>query len=161
MLGNRFWLSLLVLIGLLIAPPLASSAPFKSKELLDESALVDTSAFSAYVVTGKNVDHLYCEFDLTAISGGGGVTMQIVACNPAEIEADGCVNASDGSIWYQGASLTSTGNERLMVMAAAPVGDEATMTDIEIVGPVPAVWAIVMPETGSTTLTYTVTCQWW
>ena len=48
-----------------------------------------------------------------------------------------------------------------MVMPSAPVGDEATMTDVEKIGPIPAVWAIVMPETGSTTLTYTVTCQWW
>ena len=94
MRGYRVWLSLLVLIGLLIAPTLASSAPFKTKELLDESALVDTSASSAYVVTGKNVDHLYCEFDLVTITGGGSVIMQIVACNPKEIEADGCVNDS-------------------------------------------------------------------
>jgi len=161
MRGYRTWLSMLVLIGLLIAPTLASSAPFKSKELLDETALVDTSAFSAYVVTGKNVNHLYCEFDLATITGGGSVIMQIVACNPVEIEADGCVNASDGAVWYQGASLSSQTNERLMVMPAVPVGDESSMTDVEIVGPIPAVWAIVMPETGTTTLTYTVTCQWW
>ncbi len=161
MRSYRTWLSLLVAIGLLIVPSLASSAPFKSKRILAVDAIPDVSVFGGWVVINKGVKHLWCDFDLDTITGGGSVQLTLLGCLPDEVVADGCDNATDGVIWALGTSLNAAGTDRVMVMPFAPVGDEATMSDVELVMPVPPVWGIHMVETGSTTLTYTINCMWW
>ena len=161
MRGNRVWLSLLVLIGLLLAPTLASSAPFRAEQLLTATDLVDTSQLSRWVVSKQGAEHLYCEADLTAIAGGGAVILELIACKPDEIVDDGCVNLTDGNPWAIATSMTTARIERMVVLPTVPVGDAGSMSDAEFVIPLPPIWAVHMNETGATTLSYTVDCVWW
>jgi len=164
-LGRRILstvMGLALVAVLLVIGVRAESAPFTSKIFLSVAALPDVSVFSGYHVPGKGKANLWCDIDLTAITGGGSVQAKLIACLPEEMSTSaGCTDETDGVIWALGTSLSAPGVDRIMVLPAATTGEETTMSDVEIVAPILPVFGIHMVETGSTTLTYTVHCAWW
>ena len=128
--------------------------------LLTATDLVDTDQLSRWVVTPKGTDRLYCEVDVTAIAGGGSVKFEVIACKPSNILDDGCTDITDGDVWYLGSAVSTVTTDRIAILPFTTTGEETSMSDVEIVGPLPPLWAIQMNETGSTTLTYTVDCVW-
>lgn len=161
MRGHRIWLPLLVLIGLLLTPTPAPSKPYTVEVMMTALGLTDTDQISRWVSTTKEMRHLQCFVDLTAITGGGSVRLEILGCKMQETFTDSCVDATDALVWYQGSSLVAIDTDTVLLSPQIIAGSEATIADVKLVGPLPPRWAIAMNETGSTTLSYTVACAWW
>lgn len=135
---------------------------YEAEQLLTATDLVDTDQLSRWITSPDGATVVYCAADLTAIAGGGDVTMSIVACNPSNVVGNDCVDINDASTWYVGTTVAAVPtNDLLMVVPITTVGEDANMNDVEVVGPVPALWAVLMDEDGATTLTYTVDCVWY
>lgn len=134
---------------------------YEAEQLLTATDLVDTDQISRWITSPDGATVVYCHADLTALAGGGNVTMSIVACNPANVVDDDCVDINDASTWYVGSVMVGVDRDLLMVVPITTVGEDGNMNDVEVVGPVPALWAVFMDENGATTSSYTVDCVWY
>ena len=114
--------TILVALMLLVAMP-SAAAPFHAEEMLTATALVDTDQLSRWVVTAKGTSRLYCEIDLTAISGGGSVKFGLFACKPSNILDDGCTDITDGDVWYLCSAVSPVATDRIAILPFTTTGE--------------------------------------
>jgi hypothetical protein len=156
---RRWILAFLALF--LFVPITAGTAPYVAEQLLTATDLVNTNQLSRWIVS-PGAENLMCIFDVTAISGASAqVVFYVVACSAPELTAGACVDDTDITLWYSSGAITTAIETEVVLTQVATSGEHADMADVELVGPLPPVWAIRQGETGSTTVSYTADCVWW